>query len=114
MRFTLRNGVLVPDQAADRGGALMSRMDETRAEQILIAGFKSLRDMGIVPSHAKNSPDYLPREVAAKGLGSGYSASELTRALNRLMGRGVFVVGVAGQYANRNPKQGLVLSERTK
>ena len=109
VRFTMHDGVLVPDQVASQSGALSSRLDEKRAEEILLAGFKSLRAMGIVPSHAKNSPDYLPREVAAKGLGAGYSASELAKALNRLMGRGAFVVGIAGQYANRNPKQGLVL-----
>lgn len=109
LRMTMRGGVLVPDQLPDRVGGLVAHMDERKAEEVLVAGFKSLRAMGLVPSHAKNSPDYLPREVAAKGLGCGYSGADLGRALNRLMGKGVFAVGVAGQYANRNPKQGLVL-----
>lgn len=109
VRMSLQGGVLVPDQLPDRVSGLVAHMDERKAEEVLIAGFKSLRTMGLIPSHAKNSPDYLPREVAAKGLGCGYGASELARALNRLMGRGTFTVGVAGHYANRNPKQGLVL-----
>lgn len=111
VRFTMRDGVLVPDQlAADRVGGLVSQLDEKRAEEVVIAGFKSLQGMGIAPTDAKNSPDFLPKQMTAKGLGAGYGVSELTKAMNRLMGRGVFVRGVVGHYSNRNPKQGLVLT----
>lgn len=107
--MSLRGGVLVPDQVVDRIGGLVAQADEAKAEEILLAGFRSLCGMGIKPTDGKNSPDYLPRQVHAKGLGCGYSASELGRALNRLMGRGLFVRGVVGSYANRSPKEGLVL-----
>lgn len=110
VRFTMRDGVLVPDQAPDRISGLVSQLDERRAEELVLAGFKSLRDMGIPTTDAKNSPDYLPRQMTTKGLGAGYSAAELARAMNRLMGRRVFSRGVVGQYGNRNPKQGLVLN----
>ena len=111
VRFTMRDGVLVPDElAADRAGGLVSHLDEKRAEELVIAGFKSLQAMGIASTDAKNSPDFLPKQMAAKGLGAGYSVSELTKAMNRLMSRGKFVRGVVGHYSNRNPKQGLVLN----
>lgn len=118
IRFTMRDGVLVPDQVPVDGMAT-SLMEERRAEQVLVAGFHTLRGNGLVPVHASNSGDYLPRLVAEKGLGSGFVKGDLARALNRLMGRGAFTVGVAGQYANRSAKQGLIWnteaeSERTK
>jgi len=113
IRFTLREGVLVPDQpAGDHIGGLVSQLDEQRAEEIVLAGFKSLQGMGIAPTDAKNSPDYLPRQMAAKGLGAGCSVSELTRAMNRLMSGGRFARGVVGHYSNRNPKHGLVLQQQ--
>lgn len=110
VRFTMREGVLVPDQVAPGGIAgLVSQLDEKRAEELVVAGFRSLKGMGIATTDGKNSPDFLPRQMVAKGLSAGYSTSELTRALNRLMTRGVFTRGVVGHYSNRNPKQGLVL-----
>jgi hypothetical protein len=113
LRFTMQGGVLVPDQlAGDHIGGMVSQLDEQRAEEIVLAGFRSLQGMGIAATDAKNSPDFLPRQMAAKGLAAGYSVPELTRAMNRLMGSGKFVRGVVGHYSNRNPKQGLVLQQQ--
>ncbi|MFG6428411.1 DnaB-like helicase N-terminal domain-containing protein [Roseateles sp. LYH14W] len=110
VRFSMRDGVLVPDQVQVGGVAgQVSQLDEKRAEELVVAGFKSLKAMGISATDGKNSPDYLPKQMAAKGLGCGYSSSELARAMNRLMGRGHFIRGPVGHYSNRNPKQGLVL-----
>jgi hypothetical protein len=113
VRFTMSDGVLVPDlSAADRVGGSVSQLDERRAEQLVIAGFKSLQGMGITPTDGKNSPDYLPKQMLAKGLGAGFGAMDLGRAMNRLMGRGVFARGQVGHYSNRNPKLGLVLQQQ--
>ena len=110
VRFSMRDGVLVPDGLAmGEGGAVASRLDERRAEEIVVAGFRSLQGIGIQPTDGKSSPDYLPRQMAEKGLGKGFSQQELARAMNRLMGRQAFTRGVVGQYGNRNPKMGLVL-----
>ena len=106
---TMRDGVLAPDQAPDSMGGLLSQIDEKRAEELVMSGFKALQGMGIAATDGKTSPDFLPRQIAAKSLGAGFSVSELTRAMNRLMGGGKFVRGVVGQYANRSPKYGLVL-----
>lgn len=109
VRFSYVDGAFSADQAAPRD-ALASRLDETRAEELLVAGFRSLQAMGISPTDGKSSPDFLPRQIVAKGLAHGYDAREMTRALDRLMGRGEFVRGKVGQYPNRNPKLGLILS----
>jgi hypothetical protein len=111
VRMTLRGGVLVPDQVPDRVGGLVAQMDERKAEEIVVAAYRSLRNMGIKPTDAKNSPDYLPKQVRAKGLACGYSITELSRAMNRLMTSGLLTRGVVGAYANRNPKEGLLLKE---
>lgn len=111
VRFSMHDGLLVPDaMQAGHVGGLVSALDEQRADELCIAGFKSLRTMGLHPTDGKTSPDYLPSQIAAKGLASGYSKSDIARAMNRLMARGTFSRGVVGKYANRSPKEGLVLN----
>jgi AAA domain len=109
VRMTMRNGLLVPDEAPGHIGGLVAQMDERKAEEIVLAAFHSLRGMGLVPTDSKNSPDYLPRQALDKGLGCGYGKNEMAKAMNRLMSSGVFSRGVAGHYGNRSAKQGLVL-----
>lgn len=111
-KFTMRQGVLVPEEVSgDRIAGLASALDETRAEEHCLAGFLTLQGMGILPSDKCQSSDYLPRQIVEKGLAPGYSKQEITRALNRLMGKGKFVRGVVGRYSNSNPKHGLQLVE---
>jgi len=109
VRMTMRNGLLVPDAPPGHVGGLVVQLDERKAEEIVVAGFRSLRGMGLVPTDSKNSPEYLPRQMIDKGLGCGYGKGELAKAMNRLMTAGAFSRGVAGNYGNRSPKQGLVL-----
>lgn len=111
MRMTYRGGAFAPDQPAGRISGLVRALDEKKAEEIVVAGFRSLRAMGIAATDGKTSPDYLPRQAASKGLSAGYGESELARAMNRLMARGVFVRGVIGRYSNRGEKMGLVVVE---
>ncbi|MBO9685661.1 MAG: AAA family ATPase [Mitsuaria chitosanitabida] len=110
VRFSMRDGVLVPDGLAmGEGGAIASRLDEKRAEEIVVEAFKSLQGMGINPTGSKSSTSYLPRQIFEKRLGCGFQKTELERAMNRLMVRGAFTIGVVGHYANRNKREGLIL-----
>lgn len=112
VRMTMRNGLLVPDAPSGHVAGVVAQIAAEKAEEAVLAGFHSLRAMGLVPTDAKNSPDYLPRQMLDKGLGCGHGKHELAKAMNRLMTAGVFSRGVAGMYGNRNPKQGLVLQSK--
>jgi hypothetical protein len=107
VRFRYAEGALLAEQAP--GVALASYLDEKRAEQLLVGAFQTLKGMGFHPTAGKTSPEFLPGQAVAKGLAAGYGKKELSRALDRLIGRGIFYQGPVGQYANRAPKQGLIL-----
>lgn len=112
VRFQMRNGLLVPDEpGAAHTGGLIAALDERRADEVCIAAFRALSTMGLHPSDGKSSSDYLPRQAVAKQLAGAYSKGDLERAMNRLMSRGVLARGVVGRYANRAPKQGLILKQ---
>jgi hypothetical protein len=111
VRLTMREGLLTPDTPAGHVGGLVAQMDERKADEVCVAGFRSLVAMGIRTTDGKTSPDYLPSQIVAKGLGAGFTKHDLGRAMNRLMGRGVFVRAQVGQHPNRSPKFGLVLKD---
>lgn len=111
VRFTLRDGVLVPDQEPTGPSGIVQQIDQRRADEVVLMGFKALHRMGIKPADGKTSPDFLPAQMLAKGLAEGFSKPELVAAMNRLMGRGVLSRGVVGQYPNRAPRHGLVMAE---
>jgi hypothetical protein len=111
-KFSMRNGLLVPEAVeSQRMGGLLSAAEEQRADQLCVAGFKTLVGMGIRPTDGKTSPDYLPSQIVSKALAPGYTKAELGRAMNRLMARGVFTRGVVGKRDNYSPRYGLVLTE---
>jgi len=71
-----------------------------------------LQAAGIYPTDSKNSPDYLPTQILAKGYAEGHSRKELAAAMNRLMGSaGKLRRGVVGKYPNRSKRYGLVIVE---
>ena len=111
-KFTMRAGLMVPEHVAgDHIAGLVSAAEEERADQLCVAGFKTLTGMGIRTTDGKTSPDYLPSQIVAKALAPGYSKADLGRAMNRLMSRGIFIRGEVGKHPNRSPKFGLLLTE---
>ena len=110
VRMTMRGGLLIPDEVAlSHVGGLVHALDERKAEEVCLAGFRSLYSMGIRTTDGRTTSDYLPSQIVAKGLACGYSKSDLGKAMNRLMGRGDFARGVIGKHSNRSDKFGLVL-----
>jgi RecA-family ATPase len=105
-KFYFQRGMLVPEETQADAGE-MFRNDA--ADKILIVAFGRLKMMGIQPADGKQSGDYLPNQALAKGLASGYSKAELTKAMNRLMAIGRLKRVQIGQYSNRTPKFGLEL-----
>lgn len=83
-----------------------------RAEAVVRSGFSRLLEMGVQPTDGHTSPDYLPKQLAEKGLAQGFDRKEMAAAMHRLMTAGVFARGVVGRYgSNRTPRQGLVLGD---
>lgn len=107
LRF--ENGVLVPEQPQEGYSFSQSYRDET-AERVVLTGLAKLRAAGLLPTDARNSTDYLPTQILAKGFAENHSKKDLTSAMNRLMGTGRLKRDVVGKYSNRAPRQGLVPS----
>jgi len=90
--------------------ALVKAEGYRRAESCVLAGFRTLRERGFEPSDKPNSNDYLPKQLLAMQLASGFSLEALRDAMRRLMSARTFERGVVGKYAgNRTPRMGLVL-----
>jgi hypothetical protein len=111
VRMTMRNGILVPDAPLSHVDGIVAANAERLAENACIAGYRSLMGMGVAPSDAKNSPDFLPTHLTAKRLNAGHSKQDLARAMHRLMAAGIFSRGPVGRYTNGNVRQGLVMRD---
>jgi RecA-family ATPase len=106
VRLTYRDGVLIPDQAEPRRFDTGHRHE--LAEAVVLKGLGKLRDAGVLATDGPNSPDYLPRQILAKGFAEDHSKKELAAAMNQLMGAGRLRRDVVGKYSNRTPRFGLV------
>lgn len=105
-RLIRRGGLLIPESAA--GPRFDAGARDDLAERIVLKGLAKLRDSGIYGTDAKNSPDYLPRQILDKGYAEGHSKKELTAAMHRLIGGRKLKRDVVGSYSNRSPRMGLV------
>jgi hypothetical protein len=106
LRYT--DGVLVPDQPPPGVHFGQSYRDDA-AEQALLHAFAHLKAMGVIPSDGRTSPDYLPKQIAAKRLAQAHTKHEMEQAMNRLMKAGRLRRDVVGKYSNRQPRYGLVI-----
>jgi len=105
-RLRYCKGLLVPENAAsDR---LDTHYSNDLAERIALKGFRKLKEAGIHTTDGKTSPDYLPKQIVAKGFAEGHRKGELAAAVNRLIGAGKLKRGVIGKYANRAERFGLI------
>jgi len=112
IRMNMRNGLLIPEVPDDSHvGGIVRAVDDKRADQFCIDGFKRLCALGIRTTDGKTSPDFLPTQMVAKGFATPYNKSEMAGAMNRLMSRGIFIRAEVAKHANRSPKFGLQLKE---
>jgi len=110
VRMTYRNGVYVPDGAPTYLEGVLRSADERHVEDIVLAGFRSLKSIGIDASDAAQAHGYLPKQLIDKGLHDGRTKAELRAAMNRLMGRKTFTHGPIGRGKDRHAKEGLILN----
>jgi len=91
--------------------SVMNRVQDDRAEEVAISGFRRLREQGVHAVDGINSPDFLPKQILLKGLGEGFAKEQLQAAMHRLMTAGTFKRQVIGRYAgNRSERYGLALA----
>ena len=112
LRMRMQKGLVVPESGAassPEGG--YAAQDEERAERVCLDGFMALRNSGIRTTDGKTSPDFLPSQMVAKNLATSFSKADMTRAMHRLIARGVFSRGAVGHHANRSTRFGLILKE---
>ncbi|HUG26220.1 helicase RepA family protein [Piscinibacter sp.] len=91
--------------------AMVDASAREAAEAVVLSGFRKLLEMGIATTSAKNSPDYLPRQLLDMRLAGTFDRTALTGAMNDLMVRGILKREVIGHYSNRDPRYGLVLND---
>jgi hypothetical protein len=102
------NGVLIPE-ITDSGNPVSEMFRFDRADGVVLEALMKLTQVGIFATDGPTSPDYLPKQIMAKGFAQQHTRKELTQAMNRLMGEGRLKRGVVGKYSNRNPRFGLVV-----
>jgi RecA-family ATPase len=109
-RLRFHNGVLVPDEPeAPEGRRFDQSFRNEATDRVLLDALPRLQAVGVMPSDAKNSADYLPAQIIAKGYAQGQSKKDLATSMHRLMGAGRLHRDVVGKYSNRAPKYGLVI-----
>lgn len=109
-RFTYRDGVLVPEDAAMQGG-IVSEIRARQAERIVLDGLKKLAGMGLIGREGQKSDGYLPRLLVEYKLAEGRTKPELATAMRELMTSGRIVKATLGRNAKREPIVGLTPSD---
>jgi hypothetical protein len=79
------------------------------ADTVVLGALQKLAAAGILATDGVTSPDYLPKQIIAKGFANRHTKRDLTQAMNRLMGAGRLKRDIVGKYPNRSPRFGLVL-----
>jgi AAA domain/Bifunctional DNA primase/polymerase, N-terminal/Primase C terminal 1 (PriCT-1) len=106
-RLQFRDGVIIPDPPVSPGikiGAEFARDVVTRA-------VRKLADIGETGVASSGSPKYLPRLAREYKLLERLSEKEFAVAMRAMRTDGVLVMAVVGKYANRNPREALVLAD---
>lgn len=108
-RFSMQNGILVPDQVTQDTGGLIPSLRKRQAERVVIESARKLAGMGIRFTDGSTSPQYLPRQILEYKLHEGLTKRELTDAMRTAMLDGKLTRGVVGKYQNRLPMEGLIV-----
>jgi hypothetical protein len=106
-RCLFKDGVLLPEEAAEPGG-IVSTLRASKAERVVLDGMRKLADLGIYPTDSATSPRYLPRALGEYSLNDGMNRNELAAAMRRLVMDGKVQRSQVGKTANRSPVWGLI------
>jgi RecA-family ATPase len=112
VRFTLDEGVFIPEQGNDCSG-VYAALKHKKAREVVLRGLDKLTEMGINTSE-HGSRISLPRLILEYRLSEGCAAGELTSALRDLMVEGVIVRGETGRNSARHKREGLVIAREAR
>jgi hypothetical protein len=105
-KFRYSDGLFLPEDVEGVRFDQANRNDI--AERVVLKALGRLRTAGINATDGVTSPDYLPKQVVAKGYAEDHTKQELAAAMNRLMGAGRLKREIVGKYSSRAPRYGLV------
>lgn len=106
-RLQFRDGVMVPEAPVPTGAKVGTEF----ARDIVTHAVRKLATMGIYGVSSTSSANYLPKLASQYKLLERLSKKEFTVAMRSMQSDAVLVMTVVGKYANRNPRQGLMLAE---
>lgn len=109
VRLNYLDGVLQPDVDGLSGSPLIAGIKNRKAKQVVLDGVRKLKEMGVFGNHSHSTANYLPKILISYALHESLHVSEIERSMRELMKDGALRVERVGQYANRNPKYGLVI-----
>jgi AAA domain len=105
-RFTLCDGVLVPDTFEP---ARVSMPSGEFAKDIVRRAVQTLAAKDIHGTTSTNSPNYLPKLARQYGLLDRLTDKQFGKVMRTMILDGNIASAEVGKYANRSPKPGLVL-----
>jgi RecA-family ATPase len=106
-RLVYRNGVMVPDAMAPAG----PKVGTEYARAVVTRAVRKLGEMGEHGVASSSSPKYLPKLASDYKLLDRLSKKDFTVAMRSMQSDKVLTLGVVGKYANRSPREALVLTE---
>jgi RecA-family ATPase len=108
-RLHFRDGVVVPEIPAEPSGA--ARPGPDYARDVVARAVRKLAEMGEQGSASSASPKFLPKLARDYKLLENISEKQFAGAMREMRSGGQLHLRVVGQYSNRTPRHGLVLSE---
>ena len=109
VRFTMTDGLLVPEVIESESTGLMAGLRAKKAEAVVLEGLSKLTEMGINTTD-KGGQASLPRLIQQYHLAQGVSPKELSSAMRALMVDGRIKRGETGRDSYRRKREGLILA----
>ena len=116
VRFTMQDGLLVPEQVeptvtGDAG--LMASLRARKARDVVVRGLRKLTEMGVNTSE-RGGQSNLTRQILHYKLADGCTPRQLSAGLAELMVSGTIVRGETGRDSSRRKREGLILADDPK
>jgi RecA-family ATPase len=106
-QLVYRNGVIVPDAAAQTG----PKVSLEYARDVVTRAVRKLAEMGEHGVASSGSPKYLPKLASDYHLLDRLGKKDFTVAMRAMQSDRTLTLAIVGKYANRSPREALALAE---